>query len=281
MTRSTDTDSAVIATGADIARGLRALGVEAGDIVCVHSSMSSLGLVIGGPRTIVEALVDAVSPGGTVMMPTYSGDLSDPAEWRYPPVPADQLDEIRAQMPAYDPVRTPTRGLGQVAEYFRTYPDVVRSPHPQSSFAALGVRAMELVSDHPYDNRFGPQSPLGRLCDAGGKVLLLGAPHDTVSLFHMIQHLVGESAVVQKAAPVIDRGARRWVTYSDIDYPIDWFNAGVTALIEAGIASTGLIGAAPSVLFPAAEAVTFLVDWRHEHGFIPSIAEPQHTDRNN
>jgi aminoglycoside 3-N-acetyltransferase len=271
----------MIATNAVIARGLRVLGVEAGDIVCVHSSMKSLDLVIGGPRAVVEALVVAVSPGGTVMMPTYSGDLSDPAEWRYPPVPSDQQDEIRAQMPAYDPARTPTRGLGQVAEYFRTYPDVARSPHPQSSFAALGARARELVSDHPYDNRFGPQSPLGRLCDAGGKVLLLGAPYNTVSLFHMIQHLVGESAVVQKAAPVIDRGERRWVTYSDIDYPIDWFNAGVTALIEAGIATAGQVSAAHSVLFPAADAVTFLVDWRHEHGFVPSIAGPEHTDRNN
>lgn len=97
----------------------------------------------------------------------------------------------------------------------------------------------------------------------------------------MIQHLVGESAVVQKATPVIDRGARRWVTYSDIDYPIDWFNTGVEALIEAGVASTGLVSAAPKVLFPATETVTFLVDWRHEHGFVPSIAEPQHIDRNN
>jgi aminoglycoside 3-N-acetyltransferase len=281
MTGSTDIDSATIATSADIARGLRALGVAAGDTVCIHSSMKSLGLVIGGPRAIVEVLVAAVSPDGTVMMPTYSGELSDPAEWRYPPVPVDRLDEIRAQMPAYDPVRTPTRGLGQVAEYFRTYPDVARSPHPQSSFAALGARAMELVSDHPYDNRFGPQSPLGRLCDVGGKVLLLGAPYDTVSLFHMIQHLVGETAVIKKAAPVIDRGERCWVSYSDIDYPIDWFNAGVKALIDSGIASTGLVSAAPSVLFPAAEAVTFLVDWRQEHGFVPSIAEPEHTDRNN
>jgi aminoglycoside 3-N-acetyltransferase len=281
MTSSTDTNPAIIATGANIVRGLRALGVEAGDIVCVHSSMKSLGLVIGGSRAVVEALVDAVSPGGTVMMPTYSGDLSDPAEWRYPPVAVDRLHEVRAQMPAYDPARSPTRGLGQVAEYFRTYPDVARSPHPQSSFAALGERALELVSNHPFDNRFGPQSPLGRLCDAGGKVLLLGAPYDTVSLFHMIQHLVGESAVVQKAAPVIDRGERRWVSYSDIDYPIDWFNAGVKALINSGIASTGLVSAAPSVLFPAAEAVTFLVDWRHEHGFVPSIAGPELTDRNN
>lgn len=81
--------------------------------------------------------------------------------------------------------------------------------------------------------------------------------------------------------PIIDSGERRCVSYSDIDYSIDWFNAGVKALVESGIASTRLVSAAPSVLFPAAEAVTFLMDWRHEHGFVPSIAGPKHTDRNN
>ncbi|MEK9660164.1 MAG: AAC(3) family N-acetyltransferase [Alphaproteobacteria bacterium] len=262
--------AANIATTASIADALRALGLAPGDIVCVHAGMKSLGLVIGGTRAIVEALTATVAPGGTIMMPAFSGDLSDPAEWRHPPVPVERLDEIRAQTPAYDPARTPTRGIGQVAEYFRSHPGVRRSPHPQSSFAALGPAAADLVGEHPYDHRFGPSSPLGRLVELGGKVLLLGAPHDTVSLFHMTQHLVGDYPQIDKAAPVIERGERRWVAYRDIDYPIDWFVPGVAALAETGIARTGRVGTADSLLFAAAPAIDFLVDWRRSNGYAPA-----------
>ncbi|MGB0571193.1 MAG: aminoglycoside N(3)-acetyltransferase [Alphaproteobacteria bacterium] len=254
-----------ITTAASIAQGLRTLGLDAGDIVCVHVGMKSLGLVIGGTRAVVEALTTAVGPDGTIMMPAFSGDLSDPAEWQYPPAPADRIDEIRAQIPAYDPACTPTRGIGQVAEYFRNYPGVRRSPHPQSSFAALGAAADALVAEHPYDNRFGPSSPLGKLVDLDGKVLLIGAPHDTVSLFHMTQHLIGDVPHIDKSAPVIENGARRWVAYRDIEYPIDWFIPGVAALIEAGIARAGHLGAAACVTFSAAPAIEFLVDWRRRN----------------
>lgn len=254
-----------VATTASIADGLRAFGLGAGDIVCVHAGMKSLGLVIGGTRAVVEALSEAVGPGGTIMMPAFSGDLSDPAEWRHPPVPTDRIDEIRAQTPAYDPARTPTRGIGQIAEYFRSYPGVRRSPHPQSSFAALGPAADALVAEHPYDNRFGPSSPLGKLVALGGKVLLIGTPHDTVSLFHMTQHLVGDPPQIDKAAPVIEGGEHRWVAYRDIEYPIEWFVPGVAALIEAKLAQTGQVGAAACLTFSAAPAIEFLVDWRRRN----------------
>lgn len=261
----TGNDASAVATTASMAEGLRALGLGAGDIVCVHAGMKSLGLVIGGTRAVVEALIATVGPGGTIMMPAFSGDLSDPAEWRHPPVPADRIDEIRAQIPAYDPTCTPTRGIGQIAEYFRGYPGVRRSPHPQSSFAALGPAAAALVSEHPYDNRFGPASPLGKLVDLDGRILLIGAPHDTVSLFHMTQHLVGDQPQIDKAAPVIEHGERRWVAYRDIEYPIEWFVEGVAALVEGGIARTGHLGAAACLTFPAAPAIEFLVDWRQRN----------------
>jgi len=273
MSEPVNTQHVAIATTASIVSDLRDLGVMAGDTVCVHTSMKAFGLVIGGPRAIVEALVAAVSPGGTVMMPAFSGDLSDPTEWRHPPVPAERFDDIREQMPAYDPARTPTRGLGQVAEYFRTYPGVMRSPHPQSSFSALGREAEILTTRHPYDNRFGPESPLGRLIDIGGKVALLGAPHDTVSLFHLTPHLMGAGPVIEKAAPMMERGERRWVRYCDIDYPIDWFVAGVASLITSDIAVTGHVSAAPSILFPAGEAVAHVLEWRRKNGFVPPQAE--------
>ena len=232
--------------------------------------MSALGLVIGGPRTVVEGLIDSVGGAGTIMMPAFSGDLSDPAEWRHPPVPVERQPEIRDQIPAFDPLRTPTRGMGAVAEYFRCYPGVRRSPHPQSSFAAFGAKAETLTANHPFDNRFGPTSPLGRLADLAGKVLLLGAPYDTTSLFHLTQHLVGGAQAIRKAAPVMQRGSRNWTDYVDIEYPIDWFVRGMEFLIERGIAVPGQVGQAQCVLVDARRAVEDLVPWRVKNGLVPA-----------
>lgn len=252
-----------VATRQSLAQSLAQFGVTAGDIVCLHVSMKSLGLVIGGPRTIVEAFVDVLGPGGTLMMATYSGDLSDPAEWMHPPVPPDRLDEIRAAIPAYDPATTPTRGMGSVAEYFRTYPGAKRSPHPQSSFTALGAHAAALVDKHPLAHRFGRNSPLASLVMLGGRVVMLGAPDDTASLFHLTQHVCAPNAPThRRSAPMTDNGVRFWAEYVDIDYPTDWFEGGMQRLVRSGIAQTGAIHGAPSKLFDAPAAFRELVKWR-------------------
>jgi len=266
------TEDPAIMTRQRIARELAVLGVGTGDVICVHVSMASLGLVIGGPRAVIEGLIDSVGGAGTLMMPAYSGDLSDPAEWRHPAIPPQMIEDIREAIPAYDRNTTPTRGMGTVAEYFRCYPGVRRSPHPQSSFTALGPQAETLTLEHPFDNRFGPTSPLGRLREQHGKVILLGAPYDSVSLFHMTQHLVGGAQVVEKSAPVVQHGVRSWVKYRDIDYPIDWFEDGVRHLIATGIATRGLIGNANCVIFNAGLAVEELVKWRRAHGHTPDLA---------
>lgn len=220
--------------------------------------MKSLGLVIGGERAIVESMLDALGPNGTMMMPAFSGDNSDPREWQHPPVPPACIADVKEATPSYHPDLTSTRGVGRVAEYFRKYPGALRSGHPQSSFAAVGKCAEYLTTIRTLDDRFGVASPLSNLANVNGKVLLLGAPRDTASLFHLTQHYLSSKRIIKREAKM--GGA--WVPYWDVEYPCDWFDIGMGALIRSGIASVDSIGNAPTVLFPAREAVDFLVAWR-------------------
>jgi aminoglycoside 3-N-acetyltransferase len=224
--------------------------------------MGNLGWMPGGAQAIIEALLEVVGQSGTLMMPAFSGDLSDPAEWKYPAAPPDKIGIIRDSMPAFDPERTPTKSMGTVAELFRNWPGVRRSGHPQSSFAAFGRAAEQLLACHGLSNRFGPNSPLQKLVDLEGKVLLLGAPRDTISLFHLTQHLVEFTTKVNKAAPMLVGCRREWVKYEDVEYPIQWFEKGLQHLFELGIATLTKVNTADTIVFPAKPAIERIVEWR-------------------
>jgi aminoglycoside 3-N-acetyltransferase len=167
---------------------MKALGIKDGDTLLVHSSMSSIGWVCGGTVTVVTALRKAVGNNGTIVMPSFSLENSDPAIWGdYPPselvdnrllpfpVPKEWHDFIRENIPAYDKDVTPcSKGLGIIAECFRTFPGTLRSNHPSASFTANGVHSQEIIENHPLSPDLGMTGPLGVLYRLGAKILLLG-----------------------------------------------------------------------------------------------------------
>jgi len=256
-------------TGERLIGDLTALGLEPGAVVMVHSSLSRLGWVPGGAVTVIRSLQQVVRSYGTLLMPAHSGDYSDPSLWEHPPVPKEWWPVIRETMPAFDPEISPTRGVGIVPELFRNFPDVVRSTHPHVSFSGWGERAVEILSNHSLEDSLGENSPLARLYDADGWVLLLGAGFDTNTSFHLAEYRAefASRERVTLGAPVIYDGHRRWKTFSDINYNSDDFDEIGKAFLKSykQAVRTGTVGMAPSYLFRQRLAVDFAVKWLHTH----------------
>lgn len=152
-----------LCTRQSLGNDLSALGIKEGEIILLHSSLSSLGWVSGGAETVVHALLDTLSDTGTVVVPSHTGDNSDPGTWQKPSVPEEWHATICDTMPGYDARTTRTFRMGAIADTVRTWPGAVRSAHPQTSFAALGCKAAELVADHAIGCRLAKENPLARL----------------------------------------------------------------------------------------------------------------------
>lgn len=242
---------------------LRAVGVHAGMVLMVHSSLSRLGWVAGGAQAVVAALLEAVGPEGTVMMPTHSGHLSDPAAWRHPPVPEHWWEPIRDETPAYDPALTPTSHMGAVVECFRHVPGLRRSLHPTVSAAAVGPDAHQLTQGHELAHGLGESSPQARLYELDGHILLLGVTHSNNTSLHLAERRAAppNSATTTKWSPVLADGRREWVAYSDlVDDDGDFGQIG-EAFVATGLQRTGQVGAGSAFLMRSRDVVDFATAW--------------------
>ena len=265
MTREQSTIDAADrpATTSSLTAEFRSLGLTEGMTVIVHSSLSRLGWVAGGARAVVDGLMDAVGATGTLVMSTHSGDLSDPALWRNPPVPESWWATIRAEMPPFDPLKTPTRLMGAIVDQFRHYPGVQRSEHPQLSFAALGPNAETITAHHTLEHPLGEGSPLARIYDLDGHILLLGVGHSNNTALHLAEYRADYPTKewTAQGAPVMVDGRRSWVTFEDLEGDDSDFEQIGAAFSTTGSEEQGRVGTGEAHLMSMRDLVDFAASW--------------------
>lgn len=249
------------------------LGVNRGDTLLVHSSLSSLGWVCGGAQSVIVALINVLGSDGTLVMPAHSGDWSDPVEWENPPVPKDWIQTIYENMPAFEPSKTPTRGMGCIAELFRTFPNTLRSDHPQVSFTANGKYAKEIVKGHVLTPQFGMKSPLGKMYNLGAKVLLLGVGYDSCTSFHLAESLIKEMPIKRMGTAILEKDKRVWKCFDDYDYNSNDFELIGQKFEENYRVHKGKGGNANCKLFDIKDGVDFAESWLFKYRFFKDALE--------
>lgn len=218
---------------AEVTEQLRALGVEAGGVLCVHTSFRAVRPIEGGPRGLIEALRAALGPDATLVMPSWTGDDDTP----------------------FDPRTTPaSEDLGVVADTFWRMPGVARSEHP-FAFAAAGPRAERVTAGPLPTPPHTPDSPIGRVHELDGQVLLLGVNHDADTTLHLAELLADVPYRIPKHITVLRDGKATRVEYGENDHCAERFALADGWLRERGLQREGHVGHAHARLVRSRDVV--------------------------
>ncbi|MFW2854182.1 aminoglycoside 3-N-acetyltransferase [Sphingomonas sp. TX0543] len=253
------------------------IGLSVGDTVMVHAAMSKVGPMLNGPDALSTALLDVIGPDGTLLVYTSWDSVHD-----------DLLDSDgrvlarwRDHVPGFDPhASRAVRMNGVIAEFVRTIPGARRSGNPGASVAAIGRLASWITADHSQDYGYGEGSPLAKLIEANGRILMIGAPWDTMTLIHHADHLANLPAkrVRRYEVPFADGAETTWRFIEEFDttepvvegLPENYIEQIVTAYVAGGSGREGSIGLAPSLLVDARPMLAYAIEWLEARSALPA-----------
>ncbi len=176
-------------------QNLLELGIKPGGVLLVHTAFSKIKPIEGGPLGLISALRSALGADGTLVMPSMSYD-------------DDQV---------FDKTQSHCAQLGITADTFWRLPGVLRSDN-NHAFAAIGLHAEQIIAPHPIDIPHGLNSPVGRVYELDGQVLLLGVDHGSNTTIHLCENLAGVRYWRDKYITVLKDGQPTRFDYREIDH---------------------------------------------------------------
>jgi aminoglycoside 3-N-acetyltransferase len=250
---------------------LQALGVRRGGDLLIHCSLRPIGPVDGGGATLLQALIDVAGPHATLVVPTHTtlNSLTSRAHRAaVARLDEDELARYIADMPGFDPARSPSEGMGALAEQVRTSPSAERSHHPITSFSALGPHARDCTSVHDLNCHLGDRSPLGWLYAADASILLLGVGYTVCTAFHLAEYHLPWAPPIQLyhcfTAEEGERVTREFAAPALDDSDFGQLGAELEAADPDGLRK-GEVGSGTGRLVPFRAAVDFGVSWLTDH----------------
>ncbi len=241
---------------------LKSLGLSEGDGVFVHASMRSVGTIVGGPRTIIEALFSVVGDTGLIAMPGFSTDAYFPPEIDRSQCSPAEIVEIEASVPGYDTQTSPTTGMGAIAEAFRTWPGTVRSPHPAVSVCLNGTDAKAFASKHSLAWATGVETPFGWLRDRPNmNMLLVGVGWNRCTALHTAETIAEPRRTKVRRVKTSSQPSE-WADIPDVADDLDRLFPRVgRAFEEAGGVTLGKLGQAETRTCNYGSLISFAADW--------------------
>ncbi|MEK3889314.1 AAC(3) family N-acetyltransferase [Bacillus sp. FSL K6-3431] len=213
-------------------QAFKGMGIKEGMVLAVHTSLGSVGYIEGGPIIVIESLLKILGDDGTLVMPSMTSG-----------------EEV------FDPKKTPTDEMGIVAETFWKMPLVKRSSHPNSSFAAKGKYAEEIISEQPLDDPEGIKSPIGKVFQLNGSILLLGVSHSANTMIHLAESLSNVPYRIASDMPVLRDGKVEKVSVPLINHCCQNFNKIEPLLKSSNLLSIHQIGNGMAQLMKAKDVV--------------------------
>lgn len=246
-------------TEEQLAESLRGLGLSEGAAVVAHVSMRAIGPIDGGAETLLAAFRRVLGSEGTLLVPTFTPQFTDPGQSEGAPDSLEEIEALRSMIPVFDLENTPAARLavGVFPEVVRVQPDAHRSNHPYVSFAAVGPLAERLTAHAPFHYPLGSDSPPARLYDSNGWVILIGVGQEVNTSLHL--------AEVWSDVPYIHRTVRvktgedHWVEMQGSPECSEGFPRIEPVLRQARILRRGPVGDAPAQLMRLRETVSMAV----------------------
>jgi aminoglycoside 3-N-acetyltransferase len=208
------------------------LGVQPGGVLLVHTAFSKVKPIEGGPMGLISALHSALGPNGTLVMPSMSYDDDNP----------------------FDKTKSPCPEMGITAETFWRLPGVLRSDN-NHAFAAVGPLAERILAPHPIDVPHGLNSPIGRVYELDGQILLLGVDHTSNTTMHLCENMAGVRYRRDKYLTILKDGKPVRFEYREIDHCCQNFSVVDGWLDENGLQRRGDVGHAEACLILSRDVV--------------------------